>query len=579
MLFDELSLDWLPDETIFSLASRYHLVSGNATPRATCLQLFGAERIGSSHDMPARVDFLSRRMNGRLGQPDAVCLQHSIAPFYFPFHSLDRCRGWLVQMGAGSPSHLKAQLGLYASRFGSSHPLKYCPECSAEDLRSHHVSYWRLSLQLPGVWICPVHGLKLEIAVQKWMGLNRFGWTLPEPALNHSRRPDASAEIVLRSIADGAQSMWKMPLDFQFQGARLRATYRAGMVGHGCMDHHGRTCHSSFERLLGTTTRHLADTDELACLADPRVTKQRILRYLSPSSCRDVNHPLFHIVLATAIFGRWSAFWDAYSACEPADTGGRVATFIERTSQTIVAAGADERKLQLQRLLLIDGLTPTGAAQRLGIATGTAMAWAADYGFHTLRRPKLIKDKLRDSLINLLKRGAEKSVVAKATGVSLSSVTRVLLTIPGLHEEWVSVRFQAAQKQTRWVWERTVRKLPSGSSVEWRRIAPAAYAWLYRNDREWLQLSIRSRMSEPIKRDHSQNWHSRDLALVAQARSAVGVWLNEHGVQRLTITQLCSVMPKLKLNLSCLEKLPLTRAFLHEISYRRPKDLGTKSLL
>lgn len=443
----------------------------------------------------------------------------------------------------------------------------------------HHVSYWRLSLQLPGVWICPVHGLKLEVAAQKWMGLNRFGWTLPEPALNHSRPLDASAEIVLRSIADGAQSMWKLPLEFQFQAARLRATYRAGMLVHGCMNQHGRTCHSSFERLLGATIRHLADTDELACLADPRVTKQRLLRYLSPSSGRDVNHPLFHIVMGIAVFGRWSAFWDAYSAVEPADAEGREAEFSERTNQSIVAARVDDRKLQLQRLLLIDGLTPTGAAQRLGIATGTAIAWAAECGFHTARRPKLLNDSLRDSLINLLNRGADKLDVAESIGVSLSSVTRVLLTVPGLHEKWIRARFLAAQNQARKVWERTVRGLPTGSSVEWRSLTPAVYAWLYRNDREWLQLSIRSRMSALIKRDHLPTWHSRDVALVALARSAAEVWLKEHSVQRLTIAQLCSVMPKLKRNLSCLEKLPLTRAFPREISSRRIKNVGTKSLL
>jgi len=55
---------WLPDETLFSLASRHHVVSGNVRPGDTCFQLFGHKRLGSSHDLPARVDEFVRRTAG-----------------------------------------------------------------------------------------------------------------------------------------------------------------------------------------------------------------------------------------------------------------------------------------------------------------------------------------------------------------------------------------------------------------------------------------------------------------------------------------------------------------------------------
>ena len=43
---------------------------------------------------------------------------------------------------ARSPSlgNLKARLGLLASRFGASHPLKACPECMREDFEVHAIS-------------------------------------------------------------------------------------------------------------------------------------------------------------------------------------------------------------------------------------------------------------------------------------------------------------------------------------------------------------------------------------------------------------------------------------------------------
>jgi hypothetical protein len=47
---------WLPDETLFSLCSRYHRASGNQLPTTTCKALFGHKLQGAAHDFPARLN-------------------------------------------------------------------------------------------------------------------------------------------------------------------------------------------------------------------------------------------------------------------------------------------------------------------------------------------------------------------------------------------------------------------------------------------------------------------------------------------------------------------------------------------
>ena len=172
-------VSWLPDETLFSLASRYHNLACNATPDQTCAQLFGHKRIGCSHDFPARLRHFVTQTEGLLGSSTEITLQHSLLPFYLAFHPEYRCTNWLTNIEDGSAYLLKAELGILASRFGASHPLKACALCMCEDSRLHHVAYWHVQHQLPGVWVCPVHRCALQIATMKWRGHNRFGWLLP----------------------------------------------------------------------------------------------------------------------------------------------------------------------------------------------------------------------------------------------------------------------------------------------------------------------------------------------------------------------------------------------------------------
>lgn len=79
-------------------------------------------------------------------------------------------------------AHLKYRLGLLTSGLGAAHPLKSCPECMQADLEGHGWAYWRRAHQLPGVWVCPSHGIPLQVSHLKLDQVARFAWTLPLPA-------------------------------------------------------------------------------------------------------------------------------------------------------------------------------------------------------------------------------------------------------------------------------------------------------------------------------------------------------------------------------------------------------------
>lgn len=69
-LLRSTSLAWLPDETVFSLAARFHRVSGATTASQTCRILFGHDRHGTEHDLPCRLQHLADATEGVLGSFD-----------------------------------------------------------------------------------------------------------------------------------------------------------------------------------------------------------------------------------------------------------------------------------------------------------------------------------------------------------------------------------------------------------------------------------------------------------------------------------------------------------------------------
>lgn len=571
LLFKLGVIDWLPGETLFSLASRHHLVSGNANPSETCQQLFGHHRIGSSHDLPARVGYLCRQANGLLGSVNHVVESHSIFPFYFPFHSPSRCANWVAQMDSGSASQMKAELGLSASRFGASHPLKACPRCMTQDVLDHHISYWHVDHQLPGVLVCQTHRVPLLTSAAKSSGVNRFGWVLPMNAELVTRNSLAEPGAVHFALAEGAKAMWSLPPTFQFHSSLLRATYQVGLIDSGFMSVSGRISLSAFDRVLESLLTALGKPEEFSWLSTETGTvAEKFLRHVSTASPRESRHPLKHLLLVLALFGSWAGFWKVYRSLSEnqSDTNGDLhpsAKHFEPQQE----ARIDERKNRFLSLLERDGLNVTAAARAVHIAVGTAMAWAAAAGKPTRRRPKVLDTPRRDALIAALKCGAEKKDAALTAGVSVQTVTRLLLTEPGLHELWEQIRFSKAQHNARRAWQKAIRALPVASSNEWRRLQPASYAWLYRNDRVWLKEAIEHRKQPVFPRRRTFQWHRRDVELAQQIRTAALNWQDLHPGHRLKISILCSQMPVLKSRLSSLGKLPLTRTALTDVCAKR----------
>lgn len=218
----------------------------------------------------------------------------------------------------------------------------------------------------------------------------------------------------------------------------------------------------------------------------------------------------------------------------------------------------DPRRATLAALLS-NGNSASFAARQVGIDVKTAMAWAAMEGHQVGRRPKLLKGQAFSQLVAALGRGMSKDEAANVFKVSVQTVTHVLRSEVALHNAWQKARFVVKRDIERSEWQAAIAAAPEASMSEIRLICPRAYAWLYRNDREWLSC-FRSQLRFACSSSKSPrvDWDARDLLLSSDVRRVAAALAELHGAKPVKRWQICQALPELQSKLGALHRLPLT---------------------
>jgi hypothetical protein len=574
-LFDAPFIDdWRDDETLFSLASRQHVISCRALASDTCRALFGHAQLGSAHDLPSCLDKFVERTGGALGNAESVIRHRTLLPFYLPYRSEGVARNACAAMRGAGIGPLKGQLGMLATRFRAHHPLKACSHCMAEDQAVGGTPHWRLFHQLPSTWICPRHQQMLLRSTVKATGVGRFLWHLPDlgSMVPVSEVPPEAANPIWRQLATCGEQVLALPNGFHFDEARLASTYRRAAAEQGLISSIDRLCTATFGEALATAVAPLRAIPELSALPScPEEAIAQFARLLRPP--RTGTHPLRHFAMVIALFGTWETFWSAYCSDHQNEVPRRASDASMHELAEMSSAKVNARRTEL--LSRIDaGMSVTAAAAAVGIATGTAMAWAAQAAVTVARRPKLLKSDVRKQVIRALRRGIDKAVIAKSYGISIQTVTTTLRTEMGLADAWHGARFMQAMRRARADWTAIAARHPHATYTDIRRIAPAAFAWLYRNDRAWLEEQGKRQPPAPKSSHARVDWDARDRGYASQIADACLSIAARNSTNRVTIGALCQALPDLKPLLSKLDRMPLTGAALKQATRRRRTDEG-----
>ncbi|MFC4929283.1 TnsD family Tn7-like transposition protein [Massilia sp. GCM10023247] len=148
----------LPDETLASRVSRFHILRGNSTDQLTFKELFGCSQMAIGLVVPANLDVLASRLPGLpLENIGHLVKTNTLFPLFRPF---------LGRAHRSTPFLDDGTLGVELSRIprhvvGTVNDARLCLACLHEDQAVGPCAYWHRAHQIPGVASCWRHRTSL----------------------------------------------------------------------------------------------------------------------------------------------------------------------------------------------------------------------------------------------------------------------------------------------------------------------------------------------------------------------------------------------------------------------------------
>ncbi len=137
----------LPDESLASRVSRFHIERGNAKTRETYRELFGSSPFAMSNLFMPRIEALAKRMPGDLNvNVEKLIHEGTLLPITRLFTTSTAT--W------ASADYVRRSVGESGS-------MRICLQCIKEDLNQFDTTYLHRSHQIPTVTACWRHGWRL----------------------------------------------------------------------------------------------------------------------------------------------------------------------------------------------------------------------------------------------------------------------------------------------------------------------------------------------------------------------------------------------------------------------------------
>lgn len=202
-------------ELVYSVIARYGAMVGRSEGRALMRAFFGSSADVVATDLPAGLNRFAARLS-EVVDPVSLIQDHTLFPYLFRFApqgQTHRAREWLLDGEGRRPP----RTGVTAAIFPMPDRLMLCPVCMRADADAG-LSTWRREHQVPGVLVCPSHDTAL--LASRVTRKNRRG-TAAFVALT----PDVASDATKRAIGRGER---RHLLGFAQESTRLLELPAAG---------------------------------------------------------------------------------------------------------------------------------------------------------------------------------------------------------------------------------------------------------------------------------------------------------------------------------------------------------------
>lgn len=468
-----------PLQTLYSWCGMTHALNGEVRATETSKALFGQPYAGLRHDFPSNLDALCARTGYQLGEARQIALHHTLLGYFVPLVDAVRAERILSSINEGSIPQLKMQLGITASRLGGHHPLKACRACVAVSERETGNAFWRLDHQFPSSFVCPLHGTLLAVAWDAVTPVHRRKWLLPfgEPActwIEHAGVNNRQFRVLARLQSDSC-AFARLPAG-RLDAHSLASTYRIAMCQQGLATSRGNL---KLERLVRLVRDHYSGLEHLPGM-HVLVSIRGEWPGLAASLARRVprpGHPFKHLLLISCLFESWRAFLEAYDSTREVGS---------QHSLPAASVPLQAQRTEFQRLVEERHVSVRSASAQVGISTTSGVQWARQLDLAFTARPKALTRRVESAIQRRLGRGDPVESIASAASVSVTTVRRVLGRSLDTSQRRQSCMTSKKRDVAREAFSAVCSSNRGVPLSTLRSIKGNSYAWLYRNDREWL---------------------------------------------------------------------------------------------
>jgi hypothetical protein len=435
-----------PDETLYSLLSRYVRLSGLGSWAAVFNAAQGDGSFARDLPFPCHlIDLVQALPSGASLGVDSIIARHTLLPYFQPFLTGHQFANAQFQMAYRGGNGLKTKLGIIASRVEITSRTRFCPTCLITDVRDYGTAYWHRVHQLPGVWICPHCQTPLLVVDHQWRARGPRRLYLPQDediqAHAHSLRLTASQRGSLLTVA--RNSLRLLEANAPPQSATLiRQAFLKVVVERGLASPSGRLCLGQLADDLGRYFQTLPTNGEFLVLRGeldglPASWVTKILR-----KPRGTHHPLKYLMLASALGFDLSSILRANGV------------------QSRIPPGS------LKKAPCTEGLD-------VGVTKESARQWT--------QSPHVSK-RTEQAVWEKATKGFGTEEIARATKLSAATVYRSIRAVSGGPERWKQLKFMRVRETRR---ERFASHYLTSLAHECQD-----YSWLYRNDLHWLKAHL-----------------------------------------------------------------------------------------
>ena len=207
-----------PDELLYSLIARTHLHLGSTSSKRTLDMFFGSRKVRASVALPTHLGASSSRLPPeRALSPERLLRDFTLYPYLTAFQPQEVRDEVAAALIRGNSDWINVRLGLAASSVRPSDALRFCPSCKTMMIGDQGELYWRRVHQLPGVLICPDHGIPLadSLAVPGLAGQHDFIAAEEANCPDRGRLPiwaeDQTCLDILSNVAQASRAILEHP--------------------------------------------------------------------------------------------------------------------------------------------------------------------------------------------------------------------------------------------------------------------------------------------------------------------------------------------------------------------------------